>query len=187
MPAARGGRGCVGGGGGPSRISRRSCRLSCSRAGMPPAVGELRLHEGSFGRGPCCASERACMLGYISRGFVTIVMNRPLKGRRLWTDLEPRAEEAAQSRGLGHRAKKPRHKYAIHWFVYPPLVCQHTLDLSVFTLNAHVWLTHTHTHPPHTHSSEWWFDTGNQQFVVSPQVISVKTFTQTNTHIVTCL
>lgn len=36
-----------------------------------------RLHEGRFGRGPCCASEKACMLGYISRGFVTIVMKRP--------------------------------------------------------------------------------------------------------------
>lgn len=33
-----------------------------------------RLHEGCFGRGPCCASEKACMLGYISRGFVPIVM-----------------------------------------------------------------------------------------------------------------
>lgn len=36
-----------------------------------------RLHESFFGREPCCASEKACMLGYISRGFVTIVMKRP--------------------------------------------------------------------------------------------------------------
>lgn len=41
---------------------------------MPAVVGELVLHEGCFGRGPCCASEKACMRGYISRGFVDVVM-----------------------------------------------------------------------------------------------------------------
>ena len=35
------------------------------------------LHGGCFGRGPCCASEKACMLGYISRGFVAFVMKQP--------------------------------------------------------------------------------------------------------------
>lgn len=68
----------------------------CSRAGVAAGCLELaatlsvelqqsrnagsgrraRLHEGCFGRGPCCASEKACMLGYISRGFVAIVMKR---------------------------------------------------------------------------------------------------------------
>lgn len=48
--------------------------------------------------------------------------------------------------------KELQDKYAIHPFIYTALVCQHTPNLPVFTLNTHIWQTclygdtHTHTH-----------------------------------------
>lgn len=44
---------------------------------MPAVVGELGYMRAALAGGHVVLVRRPCMLGYISRGFVTIVMKRP--------------------------------------------------------------------------------------------------------------
>lgn len=83
------------------------------------------LHEGCFGKGPCCDTEKACMPGYISRGFAAIVMNlpRPLASRK--------EAQASESYTMGI--------YPIHTIIYILLVCYHSRNLPVFIFDAHIW------------------------------------------------
>lgn len=97
------------------------------------------LHEGCFGRGPCCATEKACMPGYISRGFAAIVMNlpRPLKGLPALNDLEPKRRASS--------AESPSpHREATQWTA-TPFIPLFTLSLFVITagISLSLYLMHT--------------------------------------------
>lgn len=92
------------------------------------------------------------MLGYISRGFVAIVMKRPglpwpLKGLPALNDLGAERRGSGAEPGCGPPpAKKLQGEHAIGWFIYTPLVCQRALLFSIsffffLAFNTHIWLT----------------------------------------------
>lgn len=99
-------------------------RNSCS--GRRP-----KLREGCIGRGPCCATERACMPGYISS-----YCHQPAAA----PERRPALNEFEPKR-LGRRVEKLHNGQlrAIHPLIYVPLVCRHSRRLSVFVFNAHIW------------------------------------------------
>lgn len=107
--------------------------------------GRARLHtRAALAGGHVVLVRRACMLGYISRGFVAIVMKRPglpwpLKGLPALNDLgaERRGSGAEPGCGPPHApsgppAKKLQNEHAIGWFIYTPLVCQPCCSLFLF-------------------------------------------------------
>lgn len=66
----------------------------------------------------------------------TALLLQPLKGLPTPNDLEPRGRGSGLKLSFGHRVKKLQDKYAIHQFIYTPLVCQHNLVLFVSTVNT---------------------------------------------------
>lgn len=89
------------------RAARPLRRLSYCRAGMRCSGGRARLHtRAALAGGHVVLVRRACMLGYISRGFVAIVMKRPglpwpLKGLPALNDLEAERRGSGAEPGCG--------------------------------------------------------------------------------------
>lgn len=115
-------------------------------------VGQLGHMKAALAGGHVVLVRRPCMLGYISRGFVTIVMKRPglprpLKGLPALNDLEPKRRGSSGEFGLGHCIKELQDKYAIHWFyLHSSCLSAHPGAFLFFTFNTHIWLTCLYRH-----------------------------------------